>query len=151
MDRIWLPPDVVCLRTRVMVVAHTVSGHGSVDVTLAKIRRVYYAPGLRPLVKHFVNHRLHCDTAPCLIRRQLGENSHATTRCAVLHADYLSIFDGYLLIIRDDLTSKIDMFYSTSADAHTMAMARKMLVLEMVQEFAFKTPSGDTVTKEQSE
>ena len=121
--RIWLPKSAVRLRTRVVVIAHTISGHGSVDVTLAKIRRVYHAPGIRDLVQRFVKLCLHCDSGSRLIRRTYGEIPHGTERCAVLHADYLSMFDGYLLVIRDDLTSKLDLFYTTSADADTMAMA----------------------------
>ena len=122
-NRIWIPSSATRLRTRIVVIAHTLSGHGSVDVTLAKIRQVYDAPGIRPLVQRFVKLCLHCDSGPRMIRRQLGEIPHGQARCAVLHADYLSMFDGYLLVLRDDLTSKVDLFYTKTADADTMAMA----------------------------
>ena len=77
MGRVWLPDDAK-LRTRVVVIAHTLSGHGSVQTTLDKIRRFYFAPDIKPLVTRYVHLCLHCDTGPKLIRRKYGEAYHAT-------------------------------------------------------------------------
>ena len=55
--------------------------------------------------------------------RTLDAIPHARTRCGVTHDDYLFMFDGYLLVLRDDLTSKVELFHTSSAHADTMATA----------------------------
>lgn len=122
-SRIWLPPSATCLRTRVVVIAHTLSGHGSAEVTLSKIHTIYYAPGIMGLIKRFIPLCLHCESGPYLIRRPLGSLTHATQRCELLHIDYLAMFNGYLLVIKDDLTSKVDLFSSAGPDAATVVSA----------------------------
>ena len=65
--RIWIPSSSLKLRTRIVVIAHTLSGHGSVDTTLARINTAFHAPGIKPLVQKFVKLCLHCESGPRLI------------------------------------------------------------------------------------
>lgn len=42
-----------------------------------------------------------------MVKRKLGEQRHARKPNQIIHADYLYVHKGYLLMLRDDLSSHI--------------------------------------------
>jgi hypothetical protein len=63
-NRIWIPVAASWLRSRITVISHFLSGHGSPEVMHARLKVVYYVPGILPLLRRFSQLCLHCDTGP---------------------------------------------------------------------------------------
>ena len=121
--RVFIPLDDVVLRTRIIVAAHYTTGHGSISTMLTELDKSFCIPDVKELVTKFTRLCLHCDKKPRIIRRKIGEQKHASKPNEILHADYLYVHKGYLLVIRDDLSSHVELFYTKKADAQTMAEA----------------------------
>ena len=121
--RVFIPVGDTRLRTRLIVAAHYVTGHGGVDTIRSELNTSFFMPDSDGLIKRFVRLCLHCDKRPRIIRRKIGEQKHAKKPNEVIHADYLYVHKGYLLVLRDDLSSHVELFYAKRADAQTMAEA----------------------------
>jgi hypothetical protein len=104
------------LQLTLLVLAHT-SPHGShypADLMIMELDQLYTWPTIRQDAHLFSSKCLHClsDRLPKHIRRPIGEQMHGHFPNEVLHWDYLFIQnDEWVLIIRDDFTGLIRLYY----------------------------------------
>eukprot|EP00924_Labyrinthula_sp_SR-Ha-C_P013279 snap_masked-scaffold_45-processed-gene-1.14-mRNA-1 protein AED:0.36 eAED:0.43 QI:0/0/0/1/1/1/2/0/197 len=102
------------LLDRLLFHTHVAEGHTSIDaelITLSVYSFTVTKKEIRARLKILNNLYLHCDRFPALIRSPLGRLPHATKPNILLHTDYLSIYNGYLLSIVDDYSRKTWLFY----------------------------------------
>lgn len=121
--KVHIPLEDIKLRTRLIVAAHFITGHGAAAIITAELKKSFSVPQSDKLIQRFVRLCLHCHEKQRVIRRKLGEQQHARKPNMVIHADYLYVHKGYLLVLRDDLSSHIELFHTNRADAKTMAEA----------------------------
>eukprot|EP00924_Labyrinthula_sp_SR-Ha-C_P011423 augustus_masked-scaffold_46-processed-gene-0.9-mRNA-1 protein AED:0.36 eAED:0.36 QI:0/-1/0/1/-1/1/1/0/2648 len=102
------------LLPRLLFHTHVAEGHTSVDAEPFDLEKFYFTipkTTLRKYLKRIHTLCLHCDKFPSLVRRPIGRLPHATRPNILLHTDYISIYNGYLLSIVDDFSRKTWLFY----------------------------------------
>ena len=118
-DRIWLPQEML---VRVVTTAHSAYGHPGVNALYAILREEFWSPNMRKCISEFNQRCLNClsEHMPKTFRRRWGQQIHGTKRNEVLHLDFLYMrHHDYLLVIRDDVSGKTELFYTERADAYT--------------------------------
>ena len=119
--RIFIPME---LMEKYLVSIHVSHGHPSNTVMERLVGRFYMECSVRDAIARLHRLCLHCDGTTHLQRRKLGEQIHGSTRGEVLHADYLYVTEGeYLLVLTDDLSRKMELFRTLSADSKTVTEA----------------------------
>eukprot|EP00924_Labyrinthula_sp_SR-Ha-C_P015341 snap_masked-scaffold_87-processed-gene-0.29-mRNA-1 protein AED:0.37 eAED:0.37 QI:0/-1/0/1/-1/1/1/0/2646 len=110
-DKILIPNSLV---PRLIFHTHIAEGHSSVDSEMFHLEKFSFEISKRKL-REYLNRLhvlcLHCDEFPALVRRPIGRLPHAKRPNILLHTDYISIYNGYLLSIVDDFSRKTWLFY----------------------------------------
>jgi len=120
--KILIPLDMT---EKILVALHVSHGHPS-PTQMKHLAKAYHfiASNVHTAIDNLCRVYLHCDGPSRLIRRPFGSGLHAQHHSEVLHADYLYITrDSYLLVITDDLSRKVELIHTTSADSATAADA----------------------------
>jgi len=120
--RILVPLDMT---EKILVALHIAHGHPS-PTHMKDLAKAYHfmASNVNTAIDNLCRVCLHCDGPSRLIRRPFGTGIHAQHRSEVLHADFLYITrDSYLLVITDDLSRKVELTHTQSADSATAADA----------------------------
>ena len=120
--KILIPIDMT---EKLLVALHVSHGHPS-PTHMKDLAKAYQfmASNIELAIDNLCRLCMHCDGPSRLIRRPMGSAIHATQRSEVLHADYLYITrDSYLLVITDDLSRKVELTLTRSADSATVVDA----------------------------
>ena len=118
-DKVYVPKSRD-LQTRMMVVAHmSTMGHRGIAATLSMLTERFWWPDMRENVRDFINQCIHCMSCngPARIPRPLGETMHAKRCNEIVHFDYLSMHESYLLVIKDDFSKYVMLRHAKSASA----------------------------------
>ena len=119
---LWIPAGVPDLKIRLCVVAHYgLGGHRGVESTLLCLKKHFEWHHMKSDVQRFVGQCLHCMGAAGRVKRPYGEALHATKPNELIHWDYLSMGDGYLLVVKDDASNFLTLYEAERADAATTA------------------------------
>ena len=122
---IWVPDEDFLLQYRLLVIAHAgCAGHRAIQATLNALNSRFIWKGMSKDVDKFCKLCLHCtvNSGGEVVPRPFGEAVHGSTANSVLHFDYLFVSPSnskfkYLLVIRCDLSSFIDLFPCESPTA----------------------------------
>ena len=104
---------------------HFELGHTGRDNELLELER-YVSPKevkVREVLQTIRSMCLNCDLKPKLVRRPVDQIMHAKVPNALLHVDYLYLYQGYVLVLVDDLSRKVELVATNTADARTGAQA----------------------------
>ena len=83
------------------VVAHfVIAGHRGVETAPQLLLARFWWKGIAKDIKFFVARCLHCATAQDRMQRPFGEAMHASKPNEHLYWDFLTMLDGYLLMIK---------------------------------------------------
>jgi len=118
--RIIIPPAIMEL---FILSAHIGFGHPSNSSLTDRMRQYHFLSDPQPVLQLISRLCLHCEKYPRLIRRSYTQQIHAQTRNQVLHSDYLQLPGGYLLVIVDDLSRKVELFEADAPTADVVAQA----------------------------
>eukprot|EP00924_Labyrinthula_sp_SR-Ha-C_P016964 maker-scaffold_6-augustus-gene-20.51-mRNA-1 protein AED:0.51 eAED:0.52 QI:0/0/0/0.4/1/1/5/0/2420 len=110
-DKILIPNSLV---PRLIFHTHIAEGHSSVDSEMFHLDKFSFEISKNKL-REYLNRLhvlfLHCDKFSALVRRPIGRLPHANRPNILLHTDYISIYNGYLLSNVDDFSRKTWLFY----------------------------------------
>lgn len=115
--KVWIPRS---LTDRFLVSIHMTT-HATERVMMKQLSEFYFSEPIGKKVKRLLQVCLHCERHTRKIRRRFGETIHSSKRGGVIHADYLYVFGTYLLVMRDDLSGKIELLHTQNADAAATA------------------------------
>jgi len=120
-------PDRERLRERLFVAAHMgQGGHRGFDVTMKLLRERFYWESMEEDIKNFLEHCLICQLVKGTARmlRPWGTGLRGERPMGLLHLDFLTAFQGTLLVIRDDVSMMVELVPIPGAmDAETTALA----------------------------
>jgi transposase InsO family protein len=120
--KILVPVDMT---EKILVALHIAHGHPS-PTKMKELARDYHfiATNIALAIDNLCRLCLHCDFRSRLVRRPYGITRHASSRGEILHMDYLYMApQSYLLVITDDVSRKVELVFTQSADANTAAQA----------------------------
>jgi len=125
-NHLWIPEADHNLQLRLLIIAHAgSSGHHAIEATLNALKSRFLWKGMSSDVTKFCKLSLHCTVSQggAVVPRPFGEAIQASVPNSVIHFDYLYISASnsklkYLLVIRCDLSSFIDL-YPTPTDSPT--------------------------------
>jgi len=122
---IWISEEDVKLQTRIVVVAHTKTGHAGIDEVVCQIRKLFHWSKIKAQVTTLSKKCLHClSRFNRLVRRILGEQLSSAVRNGIIHMDYLFLVANlYLLVLKDDFSNKIDFYVTSQPTAKSTATA----------------------------
>src|SRR5690606_12639253 len=117
-QKLWIPST---LWYHFLFQIHISTQHTSITEEMSRINQDYYLEGINIKDKLKVLHErcLHCHHRIKMIRRPLFSNWHASKPNQIIHIDYLKIYTGYLLVLCDDFSRKVELVFSATASADT--------------------------------
>lgn len=109
-SRVWIPPDDLDLKLRLLVISHCGSiGHTGMEATESILRENFIWDDMQADVTQFVRGCIHCMVSRSgkMIPRPLGHTLHGDKQNDVVHTYFLymgnrSSGHKYVLILRDD-------------------------------------------------
>lgn len=129
--RIWIPQEDKELQLKLLIVSHSgAMGHRGCDATASVLSEMFWWPTMKQDVAALVQGCLHCIVTRSgdVVPRPLGTALHGSRPNEVVHIDYLYMGPGtnsmhYTLIIRDDLSSYVWLWATTSCTSEAAAEA----------------------------
>lgn len=127
--RIVIPNNATQLKLRILVAAHCgTAGHRGAEATKQKIAGEFIWPKLSNDAKEFTQQCIHCILSRTgeKVPRPLGQALHAQRPNEVVHMDFLYMGPSennfkYVLLMKDDLSSFVQIFPAETPDAETAA------------------------------
>eukprot|EP00924_Labyrinthula_sp_SR-Ha-C_P011152 snap_masked-scaffold_81-processed-gene-0.31-mRNA-1 protein AED:0.44 eAED:0.44 QI:0/-1/0/1/-1/1/1/0/537 len=116
------------LAVRYIVVNHTLKGHPSKEAEKKYLAQVYFhglkKRELNRMLTGFRGKCLHCNRTPRIIRHPYNLTKLARRPREILRSDYLYVNSvGYILVIMDSATRKLQLMFTEKADAATMVQS----------------------------
>lgn len=123
--KVIIPEQALKLQTRLVVVAHNITIHAGNQQVINLLQSKIYWSTIRKQVKRLRQVCVHCNgTMPMNTRRILLATPSATSRNELIHADYYYLNSKYyILVLKDDFSTKIELFLIQHATALEMANA----------------------------
>ena len=125
-SRLWIPADASHLITRLILIAHAgAMGHRGIDPTLTRLQEHFKFTGMLEAVKKFIKSCLHCQAngGGNIMHRPWGNTLQGTKPNEVLHFDFLFVFGGYVLVLKDSFSKLLALFHSAAADSEAVVTA----------------------------
>ena len=121
----WIPD--VKTQTRIIVLAHTITGHSGNKEVISEIQKHFYwrLEKMKHQAAKFKSVCMHClSSYPKKRRMKYGTQRSATARNEIIHMDYLYLYKNlYLLVLKDDVSNKIEFELCKAPDSRITAIA----------------------------
>ena len=122
-SKIIVPPS---LFHSILYFNHIRMNHGSIETQLLELKVFSFTCSsdvLESSLKALKRLCMHCDGPSKLIRRPLGSIPHSDRPGGIIYTDFLSIYNGYILVLVDDFTRKVLLQYAETCRVESVVDA----------------------------